>query len=36
MKETIVITGSHGYIGTHLITYLSEKYNIIPVDKKDC
>lgn len=34
MKETIVITGSHGYIGYHLNTYLGEKYKIIYVDKK--
>lgn len=33
-KRTIIITGGAGYIGAHLATALSDKYNVITIDKK--
>lgn len=32
MKKKILITGSEGFIGTHLKNYLKDKYEIIPFD----
>lgn len=32
MKKKILITGSEGFIGTHLKNHLKEKYEIIPFD----
>ncbi len=32
-KQTVLITGASGFIGTELITRLSKKYNIIGIDK---
>ena len=35
MKNTIIITGSKGYIGSCLVFFLKKKYQIIEIDKKD-
>ena len=34
-KKTVAITGGSGYIGSCLSTFLSKKYKVIIIDKKN-
>ena len=36
MKKNILITGSSGYIGQHLVKFLQKEYNVYGIDKNYC